>query len=85
MMVRKVLSLHKAGIRLTKQSFRDEDEVVPVLLENEDEESESDESGDDSYERIGQIYKNFLEKKAFTAGDGHKNYQTNIGMSSKNA
>ena len=39
------------------------------MLENEDEESEIDTSCDDPYERIGQICKYFLEKKAFTAGD----------------
>ena len=65
LMVRKVLSLHKAGNRLTKQSFCDEDEKDSDLLENEDEETEIDTSCDDPYERIGQICKYFLEKKTF--------------------
>jgi hypothetical protein len=42
MMERKVLSLYEAGNRLTKQSFRDEDEKDPDLLENKNEESKSD-------------------------------------------
>ena len=45
-MVRKVLSLYKAGNRLTKQSFRDEDEQE--LSEIEDEENE-----EDPYEHVG--------------------------------
>ena len=78
-MVRKVLSLYKAGTRLTKQSFRDEDEQD--LSENEDQENENNESCDDPYERVGKISKYFLEKKAFTDSDGQNPYQTNIGMS----
>ena len=78
-MVRKVLSLYKAGTRLTKQSFRDEDEQD--LSEIEDQENENDESCEDPYERVGKICKYFLEKKAFTDSDGQKKYQTNIGMS----
>jgi hypothetical protein len=64
-MVRKVLSLYKAGTRLTKQSFRDEDEQD--LSEIEDEENE-----EDPYEHVGNICKSFMEKKAFTDSDGHK-------------
>ena len=69
-MVRKVLSLYKAGTRLTKQSFRDEDEQD--LSEIEDQENENDESCEDPYERVGKICKYFLEKKAFTDSVGHK-------------
>ena len=64
-MVRKVLALYKAGNRLTKQSFRDEDEQD--LSEIEDEENE-----EDPYEHVGKICKSFMEKKAFTDSDGHK-------------
>ena len=64
-MVRKVLSLYKAGTRLTKQSFRDEDEQD--LSEIEDQENE-----EDPYEHVGKICKSFLKKKAFTDSDGHK-------------
>ena len=64
-MVRKVLSLYKAGTRLTKQSFRDEDEQD--LSEFEDQENE-----EDPYEHVGKICKSFMEKKAFTDSDGHK-------------
>jgi predicted AlkP superfamily pyrophosphatase or phosphodiesterase len=71
-MVKKVLSLHKAGNRLTQQSFLDEDEEDPDLLEHEDDESLSDTSRNDPYERIGQIFKYFPERKAFTAVDGLK-------------
>ena len=53
MMVRKVLALYKAGNRLTKQSFRDEDEQD--LSEIEDQENEIDESCEDPYERVGKI------------------------------
>ena len=70
MMVRKVLSLYKAGNWQSKQSFRDEDEQD--LSENENQEIENDESCDDPYERVGTICKYFLEKKAFTDSDGHK-------------
>ena len=79
LMVRKVLSLYKSGTRLTKQSFRDEDEQD--LSEIEDQENENDESCEDPYERVGKICKYFLEKKAFTDSDGQKKYQTHIGMS----
>ena len=67
-MVRKVLSLYKAGTRLTKQSFRNKDEQD--LSEIEDQ--ENDESCEDPYERVGKICKYFLEKKAFTDSDGQK-------------
>ena len=71
-MVKKVLSLRKAGNRLTQQSFLDEDEEDSDFLENEDDKSESDLYIDDPYERIGEIFKYFLERKAFTAVDGLK-------------
>ena len=71
-MVRKVLSLHKAGNRLTQPSFLDDDEEDPDLLEKEDDKSESDTYIDDPYECIGQIFKYFLKRKAFTAVDGLK-------------
>ena len=67
-MVRKVLSLYKAGTRLTKQSFRDEDKQD--LSEIEDQ--ENDETCEDPYERVGKICQYFLEKKSFTDSDGHK-------------
>jgi len=70
MMVNKVLSLHKAGNRLTRQSFLDEDEEDSESPENEDDKSESGSYIDDPYERIGQIFKYFPERKAFTAVDG---------------
>ena len=73
--VKKVLSLHKAGNRLTQQSFLDEDEEDSDSPENEDDKSESDSCIDDPYERIGQIFKYFLERKAFTAVDGLKNIE----------
>ena len=69
-MVRKVLALYKAGTRLTKQSFGDEDEQD--LSEIEDQENKNDESCEVPYERVGKICKYFLEKKAFTDSDGQK-------------
>ena len=71
--------VRKAGTRLNKQSFRDEDEQD--LSENEDQENENDESCEDAYERVGKFCKYFLEIKAFTDSDGKKKYQANIGMS----
>ena len=55
MMVNKVLSLHKAGNRLTRQSFLDEDEEDSESPENEDDNSESGSHIDDPCERIGEI------------------------------
>ena len=67
-MVRKVLSLYKAGTRLTKNSFHDEDQ-------------KNDESCEDPYESVGKICKYFLEKKLSQIVMGKRKYQTNIGMS----
>ena len=78
-MVRKVLSLYKAGTRLTKQSFLDEDEED--LSEIEDQENDNDESCEDPYERVGKICKYFLEKKLSKIVMGKTKYQTNIRMS----
>ena len=56
MMVNKLLSLLKAGNRLTRQSFLDKDEEDSDSPENEDDKSESGSNIDDPYERIGEIF-----------------------------
>ena len=73
-MVRKVLSLYKAGTRLTKQLFRDEDEQD--ISEIEDQEND-----EDPYEHVGKICKSFMEKKLSQIGMGTRKYPINIEMS----
>ena len=78
MMVKKVLSLHKAGNRLTQQSFLDEDEED--LLENEDEKPISM----TLMSVLGKYLNISQREKLLPPLMGLRKYRTNIGMSSKN-